>query len=70
VKLNSKFGKYKHLFSEESKHVQRFVADSDTNKVLDEAIEGFLLLLSPYFLTLKPALKAMEWLLQRSVFSY
>ncbi|XP_018023641.1 HEAT repeat-containing protein 1 [Hyalella azteca] len=65
VKLNGKFGKYKHLFSEESKHVQRFVADSDTNKVLDEAIEGFLLLLSPYFLTLTPALKAMEWLLQR-----
>ncbi|KAF2353532.1 BP28 C-terminal domain [Trinorchestia longiramus] len=65
LKLNSKFAKYSHLFSAESKHVQRFIADANTNKVLDEAIEGFLMLLSPYFLTLRPALKAMEWLLQR-----
>lgn len=65
LKLNPRFQQYSHLFNKESKNSQRFLADAQTNKALDEAIEEFLLLLSPYLLTLKPAIKAMEWLLQR-----
>lgn len=67
VKVDAQFAQYSHLFSKESKDVQRFVADVESNRALDEALEGFLLMLSPYYMKLVPAMKAMEWLLQRFV---
>ncbi|CAG0890703.1 unnamed protein product [Darwinula stevensoni] len=52
------------LFNEASKTFQRAVQTSEDNKKLDKIINDFLLLLSPYFL-LKPAHKALEWLVHR-----
>lgn len=52
------------LFSEAAKSLQRSVQTAEVNKKLDGHIRRFLLLLSPHLL-LKPALSALEWLVQR-----
>ncbi|XP_071850119.1 HEAT repeat-containing protein 1-like isoform X2 [Apostichopus japonicus] len=52
------------LFSEGSKTMERSVQTVEVNKNLDKHIRSFLLQMSPYF-TLKPAQKAMEWLVYR-----
>lgn len=63
--LNEEFAEFERsLFSESSKFVERSVKTKAENAELDESIEEFLLLLSPYFL-LRPAHKALEWLVYR-----
>lgn len=52
------------LFSNTSKQIERSVQDKITNEKLDRTIRKFLMNLSPYFL-LKPAHKALEWLIHR-----
>ncbi|XP_029842706.2 HEAT repeat-containing protein 1 [Ixodes scapularis] len=65
VLLNEEFAEFERsLFSESSKFVERSVKTKAENVELDESIEEFLLLLSPYFL-LRPAHKALEWLVYR-----
>ncbi|CAN8001191.1 unnamed protein product [Ixodes hexagonus] len=65
VLLNEEFAEFERtLFSESSKFVERSVKTKAENAELDESIEEFLLLLSPYFL-LRPAHKALEWLVYR-----
>lgn len=54
----------KTIFSQGSQTMERSVQTADVNKVLDKHIRSFLLRLSPYFM-LKPAQKAMEWLVYR-----
>ena len=54
----------KSLFNESASSIQRLVHGSDVNKQLDETIKVFLTHLSPYFL-LRPAHKALEWLIYR-----
>lgn len=53
-----------NLFSENAKFVERAVKSKEENAILDGQIEEFLLLLSPHFL-LRPAHKALEWLVYR-----
>ncbi|XP_064487187.1 HEAT repeat-containing protein 1-like [Ornithodoros turicata] len=65
VAVNEKFSGFEqNLFSEASKFLERAVKTKEQNRELDETIEEFLLLLSPYFL-LKPSHKALEWLVYR-----
>ncbi|XP_071799913.1 HEAT repeat-containing protein 1-like [Asterias amurensis] len=52
------------LFDETSKAMERSVQTKEVNDRLDRKIGKFLLQLSPYFL-LKPAQKALEWLIYR-----
>ncbi|XP_071483190.1 HEAT repeat-containing protein 1-like [Diadema antillarum] len=52
------------LFDEASKSLERSVQTKDVNSKLDKKIRRFLLVASPYFL-LKPAQKAIEWLVFR-----
>ncbi|XP_077981207.1 HEAT repeat-containing protein 1-like [Glandiceps talaboti] len=52
------------LFDEASKSLERSVQTSEINKVLNKKISQFLLRVSSYFL-LKPAQKAIEWLIHR-----
>ncbi len=52
------------LFSATAKDMSRLMQTKEVNKQLDKSIEHFLILLSPYFL-LKPAQKALEWLIRR-----
>lgn len=52
------------LFSESSKGVDRFLLPSSEVNELDRNIEGFLQLVSGKLL-LRPALKAVEWLVRR-----
>ncbi|ESP03634.1 hypothetical protein LOTGIDRAFT_180093 [Lottia gigantea] len=54
----------KSLFNENAQNFQRAVQTKEVNEKLDETITEFLLHLSPYFL-LKPAQKALEWLIFR-----
>jgi U3 small nucleolar RNA-associated protein 10 len=64
-KLERKFKEFeKLLFSESAKSLQRAVQTAEVNAKLDTHIRKFLLLLSPHLL-LKPALSALEWLVQR-----
>jgi U3 small nucleolar RNA-associated protein 10 len=52
------------LFSESSKDVDRFTQTKDEVKELDASLEAFLQLVSGRLL-LKPAIKAVEWLVRR-----
>ncbi|KAF9583012.1 HEAT repeat-containing protein 1, partial [Lunasporangiospora selenospora] len=63
--LDQKFAPFeKTLFSESMKGMDRTLQGPDENSKLDESIALFLQQLSPYFL-LKPAGKAIEWLVRR-----
>ncbi|KAG0355784.1 HEAT repeat-containing protein 1 [Gamsiella multidivaricata] len=63
--LDPKFSAFeKTLFSESMKNVDRVLQTKEDNVKLDESITLFLRQLSPYFL-LKPAGKALEWLIRR-----
>ncbi|XP_043245889.1 HEAT repeat-containing protein 1-like [Amphibalanus amphitrite] len=65
VNLNPDFIKFQDtLFSENAKTMERAIQTQDVNDKLDQVIDEFLCLLCPYFL-LKPAQKAMEWLIYR-----
>ncbi|XP_076364857.1 HEAT repeat-containing protein 1-like [Tachypleus tridentatus] len=52
------------LFNESAKTFERAVKTQEVNLQLDNAIKKFLVLVSPYFL-LRPAHKALEWLIHR-----
>ncbi|CAG8469217.1 12813_t:CDS:10 [Ambispora gerdemannii] len=52
------------IFSESMKTVDRTLQTKEDNERLDKSIGHFLSLLSPYFL-IKPAGKALEWLIRR-----
>ena len=52
------------LFAESSLTFERSVQTKEVNVKLDAAIQRFLIRLSPYCL-LKPAHKALEWLIHR-----
>lgn len=52
------------LFSQSSKEFERAIQSKDVNENLNNTIEKFLKLLSPYFL-LQSAHKALEWLINR-----
>uniref|UniRef100_A0A131YTW1 HEAT repeat-containing protein 1 n=1 Tax=Rhipicephalus appendiculatus TaxID=34631 RepID=A0A131YTW1_RHIAP len=63
--LNEAFSHFEeNLFSENAKFLERAVKGKEENAILDGQIEEFLLLLSPHFL-LRPAHKALEWLVYR-----
>lgn len=63
--LNPKFADFETtLFSLLSKSLERSVESPEANEKLNEHIQRFLLMLSPYFL-LKPAHKVLEWLIYR-----
>lgn len=63
--LNPNFGAFDStLFDVTSKTFERAVQTSEVNEKLNDQIRTFLTLLSPYFL-LKPAHKALEWLINR-----
>lgn len=64
-KLNPQFCIFEEtLFDLTSKSFERSVESKEANDKLDCQIKTFLILLSPYFL-LKPAHKALEWLINR-----
>ena len=52
------------LFSEQSKEEDRAQMSKDENEALDAVLESFLTLVGPRLL-LKPAVKAVEWLIRR-----
>lgn len=54
----------KTLFDETSQHLERAVQDQSANAKLDQLINRFLILLSPY-VNLKATHKALEWLICR-----
>lgn len=63
--INEKFNKFKlTLFSHSWQTKQRAILSLSENKKIDDLIEEFLCLLSPYFNS-KPALYALEWLVHR-----
>lgn len=65
--LNEEFARFEgagNLFSEDAKFLERAVKGKQENAALDAQIEDFLLHLSPHFL-LRPAHKALEWLVYR-----
>jgi len=63
--IDSRFTQYsQNLFSEQSKFEEREQWTSDQNKEANAAIEEFLGLLGSRLL-LKPAQKAVEWLIRR-----
>ena len=65
MKLDKRFSEFQHtLFSLSSKNFERAVQTVEINKKIDEQLEEFLVLVSPYF-TLKCAQKALEWLVNR-----
>lgn len=65
LEINRDFRKFKDpLFGKASRDFQRAVETKEVNQKLDDAIEGFLLLLSPY-LEKQASLKALEWLIHR-----
>ncbi|KRX73379.1 HEAT repeat-containing protein, partial [Trichinella sp. T6] len=53
-----------HLFDESILDLERALLTKDANKKLDETIEAFLILLTPYLL-LGAAQKCLEWLIRR-----
>ncbi|KAK3912207.1 HEAT repeat-containing protein 1 [Frankliniella fusca] len=63
--LYARFSEFEStLFDISSISLERGVQSKEVNKKLDANIKKFFYLLSPYFL-LKPAHKALEWLVQR-----
>lgn len=63
--INPIFSKFEDtLFSEVSQSIERSVQSTELNKKLDEQIADFLHFVSPYLL-LRPAIKALEWLIVR-----
>ena len=63
--LDPRFTKFTHsLFSEQSKHEDRAQMTTTQNGQLDVVLEDFMTLVGGK-LSLKPALKAMEWLVRR-----
>lgn len=65
VKINEQFAPYENtLFSKSSVQFNRQIQTKEENKKLDVAISNFLIILSPYLL-LKPAQKALEYLIRR-----
>ncbi|OWF38112.1 HEAT repeat-containing protein 1-like [Mizuhopecten yessoensis] len=63
--IDASFQEYEsNLFAESSMSFERSVQSSDVNDRLNETLSQFLLHLSPYCL-LKPAHKALEWLIYR-----
>ncbi|XP_047485960.1 HEAT repeat-containing protein 1-like [Penaeus chinensis] len=65
LEINNEFRKFKDpLFGKAARDLQRAVETKEVNQKLDDAIEGFLLLLSPY-LEKQASLKALEWLIHR-----
>lgn len=64
-KLDTRFSEFRNsLFAVSSKQFERSVHTEEVNKKIDEEIERFLVLLSPYF-TLRSSQKALEWLVNR-----
>ncbi|KAJ9073037.1 snoRNA-binding rRNA-processing protein utp10 [Entomophthora muscae] len=65
VQLDPRFETYRgSLFSEASKGADRITFTQEENSNLDKNIDGFLVLLGPYFL-ISSAGKAIEWLVRR-----
>jgi U3 small nucleolar RNA-associated protein 10 len=63
--LDSRFASYATtLFSEQSKEEERTQMTEQQNQELNAVLESFLSLVGS-FLLLKPALKAVEWLVRR-----
>ncbi|OCL06827.1 hypothetical protein AOQ84DRAFT_69825 [Glonium stellatum] len=63
--LDSRFVAFsRNLFSEQSKSEERTQMTAKENQELDSVIESFLSLVGPRLL-LKPAVKAVEWLIRR-----
>ena len=63
--MDKKFlGFSRSIFSEQSKREDRSQMTLEQNRELDEVLESFLRLVGPKLL-LKPALKAVEWLIRR-----
>ncbi|KAI5783691.1 armadillo-type protein [Geopyxis carbonaria] len=63
--LDERFAVFERgLFSETSKDVDRFLQTKEEVKALDRSIEAFLELVSARLL-LRPAMKAVEWLVRR-----
>lgn len=57
------------LFDLSSQSIERAVQSKEVNAKLNNNIRKFFFLLSPYFL-LKPAHKALEWLIHRYCIPY
>lgn len=57
------------LFGESTMTFQRSVQTAEVNAQIDETVESFLQRLTPYCL-LKPAHKALEWLIFRYKVAY
>lgn len=65
IRLNPQFAHFENnLFSTTSRQIERSVENVEMNEKLDKNIKKFLHLLGPYLL-LKPAQKALEWLIHR-----
>jgi len=65
VQLDPEFARFEQpLFSAATKDLDRALQTAEVNAQLDETITEFVLMLSPHFL-LKPAQKALEWLVRR-----
>jgi len=63
--LDPRFAAFsRNLFSEQSKSEERTQMTAKENQELDSVIESFLSLAGPRLL-LKPAVKAVEWLIRR-----
>lgn len=65
LRVDGRFSSFKDtLFGKGSKDFQRVIVDKEQNTKLDQEIEEFLLLLSPY-LEKQASIKALEWLVYR-----
>eukprot|EP01116_Phalansterium_solitarium_P009960 TRINITY_DN242_c8_g1_i1.p1 TRINITY_DN242_c8_g1~~TRINITY_DN242_c8_g1_i1.p1 ORF type:complete len:1258 (+),score=531.04 TRINITY_DN242_c8_g1_i1:47-3775(+) len=65
LKLDERFVPFEQtLFGHDGKNVERLLQTNEVNKRLDESVAAFLRLLSPFFL-LRPAHKALEYLIRR-----
>lgn len=63
--INKKFTKFEStLFSHSWQSKQRAILNQSENKIIDDLVEEFLCLLSPYFNS-KSGLYALEWLIHR-----
>ena len=63
--LDTRFNQYRStFFSLASKGFERAVQTAAVNKKIDDQVDEFLILVSPYF-TLRAAHKALEWLINR-----
>lgn len=67
IEIDTIFMEYeKSLFNESATGLQRLTQSTEINEKLDDTVRVFLIHLSPYFL-LRPAQKALEWLIYRYV---